>query len=216
MSTPPLDETILLRRARAGDAQAFGALVLEHQTFAYNLALRAVQDTQEAQDLTQEAFLRAWQALPNFRGASSFRTWLYRIVMNLCYNRSPHIRRDLAQIAHDEDNEDWLPGETLNPEHEVEAAETRAFLHRQIENLPASYRVLVMLRYQQDLSYEEISQVTGMPLGTVKTGLFRAHARLKAALTAPELMTVIASDLCEAIPSTNYDPPTAEVSHVSY
>jgi RNA polymerase sigma-70 factor (ECF subfamily) len=227
MTTPPLDETTLLRRARAGDTQAFGALVLAHQTFAYNLALRALQNHQEAQDLTQEAFLRAWQGLPAFRGDSGFRTWLYRILMNLCYNRSPQIRRDLAQLAHNEEAEEWLPGESPNPEREFETGERRAFLQRQIETLPASQRVLVLLRYQQDLSYEEIAQATSMPLGTVKTGLFRAHARLKASLSASDNagdcfvakdthaslsasaptkksgnVDVVASDLCEATAPT--------------
>ena len=184
MNATLLDEPALLRKARLGDAQAFGALVLAHQAFAYNLALRAVQDAHEAQDITQEAFLRAWQGLPGFRGEAGFRTWLYRIVMNLCYNHSPRIRRDLAQLAHDETVEEWLPGDSPDPERELVASEQRRLLQQQIDALPASYRVLVLLRYQQDLSYDEIAQVTGMPLGTVKTGLFRAHARLKAALAA--------------------------------
>jgi RNA polymerase sigma-70 factor (ECF subfamily) len=182
MTYSALAERAIVQRAQSGDTQAFGELVLMHQTFVYNLALRLLGDSNEAQDLAQEAFLRAWQGLGGFRGAAGFRTWLYRIAMNLCYNRSPQLKQSLSHIPVDEHMEEWLPAETASPERELERAELRSFLHRQIERLPESYRLLVMLRYQQDLSYEEIAEVTGMPLGTVKTGLFRAHARLKAAL----------------------------------
>jgi len=180
--TTPADERTVVQRARAGDTQAFGELVLAHQTFVYNLALRALGDSNEAQDLAQEAFLRAWQGLPAFRGASSFRTWLYRIVMNLCYNRSPQLKKNLAQLDIEDRAEAWVAGQEQFPEHVLESRETRACLHRQIERLPETYRLLVLLRYQQDLSYEEIAEVTGMPLGSVKTGLFRAHNRLREAL----------------------------------
>ncbi len=176
------DERAVVQRARAGDTQAFGELVLAHQTFVYNLALRALGDSNEAQDLAQEAFLRAWQALPSFRGASSFRTWLYRIVMNLCYNRSPQLKKNLAQLDIEDQAEEWISGQEQLPEHALEHQQMRTYLHQQIERLPETYRLLVMLRYQQDLSYEEIAEVTAMPLGSVKTGLFRAHQRLREAL----------------------------------
>jgi RNA polymerase sigma-70 factor (ECF subfamily) len=179
------DERGWLERARAGDVEAFGALVLAHQRFVYNLAWRALGDEHEAQDAAQEAFLRVWQALPNFRGQSQFRTWLYRIVTNVCYGRLPRLRRQFADLGDMEVEE--LPDETQpDPSARVEAAEQRAFLWQQIEALPASYRVLVLLRYQQGLSYDEIASVLSLPLGTVKTGLFRARARLRDALSAFE------------------------------
>jgi RNA polymerase sigma-70 factor (ECF subfamily) len=175
------DEKKLVQRAQNGDADAFGALVAEHQQFVYNLALRAVNDPHEAEDLAQEAFVRAWLALPNFRGQSQFRTWLYRIVTNLCYNRLPKLRREMTAMGDDE--ADDLPDEALTaPEAGLEADERRAFLQGQIESLPESYKILVTLRYQQELSYEEIASVVSLPLGTVKTGLFRAKARLRHAL----------------------------------
>src|SRR3990172_256836 len=95
------NESELVRRAQAGDTEAFDALVTEHQQFVYNLALRAVSDPHEAEDIAQEAFVRAWLALPNFRGQAQFRTWLYRIVTNLCYNRLPNLRRSLADLGDD-------------------------------------------------------------------------------------------------------------------
>ena len=202
MCTSSGDETELVRSAQAGDTQAFGALVLAYQSFAYNLALRALGDPHEAQDLTQEAFLRAWQGLAGFRRASSFRTWLYRIVMNLCYNRSPRLKRQLGELPIDEEADEPAsldrPGERLHlsegqplldaqdPQSALETGELRRLVHQQVERLPAAYRLLVLLRYQQDLSYEQIAQVMDMPLGTVKTGLHRAHNRLKTALLEAE------------------------------
>lgn len=91
----PDNENTLIQRAQKGDHDAFAALVEEHQRYVYNLALRVIKDENEALDLTQETFVRAWTALPNFKGQSQFRTWLYRIVTNLCYNRLPNLRRSL-------------------------------------------------------------------------------------------------------------------------
>ena len=179
----PISEAELVRRAQAGDADAFAALVTEHQRFVYNLALRVVNDAREAEDVAQEAFVRAWLALPNFRRQAQFRTWLYRIVTNLCCNRLPRLRRDLAALGDEEvDETSAAVDERANPAYDVEADERRAFLQQRLAALPESYRLLVSLRYQQELSYEEIANVLGLPLGTVKTGLFRARAQLREAL----------------------------------
>lgn len=175
----------LVRRAQRGDIEAFAALVAEHERFVYNLALRALGDQAEAEDVSQEAFVRAWQALPNFRGQAQFRTWLYRIVTNLCYNRLPRLRRDLTALG--DEAAEAVPDEAwADPAGGVEAEERRAFLQRQIEALPEGYRLLVTLRFQQELSYDEIASVLSLPLGTVKTGLSRARARLRAALHSYE------------------------------
>lgn len=175
----------LVQQAQAGDTEAFSALVVEHQLFVYNLALRVVGNADEAEDVAQEAFVRAWLALPNFRGQAQFRTWLYRIVTNLCCSRVPRLRRDL--LAMSEEAALQIPDETdADPAFSVEAAERRKFLHQQIEALPENHRLVVSLRYQQELSYEEIASVLSLPVGTVKTGLFRARARLREALRAFE------------------------------
>jgi RNA polymerase sigma-70 factor (ECF subfamily) len=176
-------EAELVRRAQAGDTEAFATLVTEHQRFVYNLALRAMSDAHEAEDVAQEAFVRAWRALPNFRRQAQFRTWLYRIVTNLCCNRLPRLRRDLSALSEEDMDEYSVPvDERTDPAYDVEADERRAFLHQRIAALPQSYRLLVSLRYQEELSYEEIAAVLGLPLGTVKTGLFRARAQLREAL----------------------------------
>lgn len=175
------EEEKWVRQAQSGDQEAFTKLVRQHQRFVYNLALRGVNDSHEAEDIAQEAFLRAWQALPRFQHRAKFRTWLYRIVVNLCYNRLPRLRQELAAIPVEVIAA--LPDDVPdNPEEVIKNVERRAFLHEQIERLPDGYRLILLLRYQQGLSYQEISEVTDLPLGTVKTGLHRAHQQLREAL----------------------------------
>lgn len=184
MNTTATDESRLIRKAQAGDAQAFGELVTAYQRFVYNLALRSMGDPQEAQDATQECFLRVWRALPQFRGECRFSTWLYRVAVNVCFNHRPRILRDLAAISVDasiESGQDF-PVDEDNPSWAVESSEQRAFLHQAVERLPGQYRLLISLRYIQELSYEEIAEVLSMPLGTVKTGLHRAKNLLKTEL----------------------------------
>ena len=178
-------EVQLIHRAQEGDHDAFAVLVNDHQRYVYNLAMRVLKDENEALDLTQETFVRAWTALPNFRGRSQFRTWLYRIVTNLCYNRLPNLRRSLNELG--DDILDQLPvTDAQIPSRETEMNETHRHLHQAVENLDANYRLLITLRYQDDLSYEEIASTLNLPLGTVKTGLFRAKEQLRVSLAALE------------------------------
>jgi RNA polymerase sigma-70 factor (ECF subfamily) len=182
-----VNEPQLIRQARNGDTEAFAALVTLHERFVYNLALRTLGNAEDAADAAQEAFVRAWLALGEFRGQAQFRTWLYRIVLNLCLNRVPRLRRDLNALT----QEEWvdLP-ESASPANDpvasLEATELRGLLHREIDQLPEQYRLLVSLRYQHELSYDEIAALVGLPVGTVKTGLFRAKARLREALSVHE------------------------------
>jgi RNA polymerase sigma-70 factor (ECF subfamily) len=179
------NEAEIVARAQAGDSGAFEMLVVEHQAYVFNLAYRVLGNEQEAEDTAQEAFVRAWQSLPKFRAQARFGTWMYRIVTNLCYNRLPRLRRELSAIGEDE-IEDHPDPQTGKPGDGLEAAERRAWLHRQIEALPEAYRLLVTLRYQRNLPYEEIASITSLPMGTVKTGLFRAKERLRSALETYE------------------------------
>jgi RNA polymerase sigma-70 factor (ECF subfamily) len=178
------NETQLIQKARRGDSEAFAALVALHERFVYNLALRTLGNADDAADMAQEAFVRAWLALPTFRQDSLFRTWLYRIVLNLCINRMPRLRRELNDLTHDEmANVPEPVASGPDPLTSLELQEQRVFLHREIERLPEQYRLLVSLRYQHELSYDEIANLLGLPLGSVKTGLFRAKARLREALS---------------------------------
>ena len=183
----PDAERALIDRAQQGDHDAFAALVNEHQRYIYNLALRVLRDENEALDLAQETFVRAWSALPNFRGQSKFRTWLYRIVTNLCYNRLPGLRRSLNAlgdaVVEEIPNPDSKSG---NPARKLEMQELREHLRQAVDDLDERYRLLITLRYQDELSYDEIASTLNLPLGTVKTGLFRAKERLRRALEAYE------------------------------
>jgi RNA polymerase sigma-70 factor (ECF subfamily) len=152
-----------------------------HAQLVYNLALRVVNDPHEAEDLAQEAFLRAWQGLPRFRGQARFSTWLYRIVTNLCYNRLPRLRHELMVMDMDEQTFQ-LSDERQAVEASLLSDELSAYLHQAIAELPESYRMLITLRHLQGMSYNEIAETTGMPLGTVKTGIFRARQLLKNAI----------------------------------
>jgi RNA polymerase sigma-70 factor (ECF subfamily) len=179
------NEKKLIQRAQKGDQDAFASLVDEHQRYVYNLALRVVKDENEALDLAQETFVRAWTALPNFKGKSQFRTWLYRIVTNLCYNRLPNLRRSLNDLG-DDVMENVPETNFNNPVQEFESNETRRHLHKAIENLDEKYRLLITLRYQNELSYDEIASTLNLPLGTVKTGIFRAKEQLRKTLAQLE------------------------------
>lgn len=178
------NETELIQRASRGDTEAFAALVALHERFVYNLALRALGNADDAADMAQEAFVRAWLALPAFRQDAQFRTWLYRIALNLCINHMPRLRRELNDLTHDELADIPEPAcSGPDPLTSLELQEQRACLHREIDRLPEQYRLLVSLRYQHELSYDEIAGLLNLPVGTVKTGLFRAKARLREALS---------------------------------
>jgi RNA polymerase sigma-70 factor (ECF subfamily) len=180
-------EITLIRRAKKGDQDAFAALVNDHQRYVYNLALRVLKDENEALDLAQETFIRAWTALPNFRMQSKFRTWLYRITTNLCYNRLPNLRRSLNDLGEEVIEEiPNLDSKSVNPANKIEKQELREYLRRAVEELDEKYRLLITLRYQDELSYDEIASTLNLPLGTVKTGLFRAKEQLRRAYEAYE------------------------------
>jgi RNA polymerase sigma-70 factor (ECF subfamily) len=178
-------EAALIQQAQKGSHDAFATLVDEHQRYVYNLALRLLKDENEALDLAQETFVRAWTALPNFKRQAQFRTWLYRIVTNLCYNRLPNLRRSLNEIG-DDVMEDIPESNFNNPVSEVETNETRKYLHQAIDDLDTNYKLLITLRYQHELSYDEIAFTLNLPLGTVKTGIHRAREQLRKSLARLE------------------------------
>lgn len=175
-------ERALLDRARAGDQDAFAAIVRDHQRQVYALALRMLRDPEEASEATQEVFLAAWQGLRGFRGDARFATWLYRIAYNYCLRLVAHRRRDAtlqaelsaASARENRPERTQSAASALDAEHEM-----RETVRGEIAKLPQKYRVVVVLRHLQELSYEEIAEVMRVPIGTVKTHLFRARAMLK-------------------------------------
>ena len=155
-----------------------------YATLVYNLALRTLNNPQEAEDVAQEAFVRAWQGLPRFQAKARFSTWLYRIVTNLCYNRLPRLKTEL--LALDTETAVIPPDTNATIETGLLTEELKSILHNAIDNLPESYRLLITLRHLQEMSYAEIASVTDMPLGTVKTGIFRARRLLRERLEEME------------------------------
>jgi RNA polymerase sigma-70 factor, ECF subfamily len=178
----------LVRRAQAGEMPAFNSLVLRYQDAVYSLALRMLGSPAAAEDAAQEAFIRAYRRLETFRGGN-FRSWLFSIVANLSRDelrrraRRPQLSLDAARD--DPDRADLDPVEPgPGPEAVAEQAELRALLEAALLTLPDDWREVVVLSDVQGLAYEEIAQVTGLALGTVKSRLSRARAHLRDTLRA--------------------------------
>jgi RNA polymerase sigma-70 factor (ECF subfamily) len=176
----PPDESLLVSRAQAGDAGAFGALVAAHQQLAFRVAYLIVGDAAEAEDAVQEAFVKAYHALDRFRPAEPFRPWLLRIAANTARNR----RRTAARQEALRLRAAGRMGETIEPSAEASVLgnERRRELLTAINELPTADRVVIAARYFLDLTEAEIAGVAGVARGTVKSRLFRARARLQQVL----------------------------------
>ena len=166
-----------------GDVNAFETLVLSYEKNVYNLALRMVKNPEDASDMAQEAFIRAYNSLASFRGESKFSVWLYRIVSNVCLDflrsRSRHPTVSLS-VENDEGEETELdiPDESQSPEALLERRLTRDSVRRGLDALSEEYRQILLLREIQGLSYDEIAETLSMELGTVKSRIFRARKKL--------------------------------------
>ena len=174
----------LAARARAGDQDAFERLVLDNQNKVYSLAVRLVADREEAADLAQEAFLKAWQNLPSFQGESSFSTWLYRLTTNLCIDwlRRQKRRQETAPaVSLDDEEAGWAePADwEQDPHRKLEQSERGRALARGLERLPEYQRRPLVLRELSGLSYQEIAQALDLDLGTVKSRIARARLALR-------------------------------------
>ncbi len=177
------DDAELVAASQAGDQDAFAQLVQRHQRRVFNLVFRMLQQYEEANEITQETFLAAWQGLPTFRGDSRFSTWLYRIAYNCCLKQLEQRRRDKAlQLAMQ--TEQISAHEQIN--NELEAHDCQSLVREHLSMLPAKYRIVLVLRHLQDMTYEEMAEILTMPIGTIKTHLFRARNLLKERLQAFE------------------------------
>jgi len=182
------DDTQLVKASQQGDQDAFALLVQRHQRRVFNLVLRMVQDYEDAGEVTQEAFLAAWQGLPSFRGEARFTTWLYRIAYHCGLRQLERRRRerDLQAVMQAEQMLDGMHKEQ-RAEDILELRDRQAMVREQMEQLPAKYRSVLILRHLQEMTYEEIAAILSMPVGTIKTHLFRARNLLKERLLAQRL-----------------------------
>ena len=171
--------------ARKGDQEAFAQLVRDNERRVYTLALRMCGSPEDALDLAQETFLRAWSALPNFRGGSSFSTWLYRLAYNttIDFLRKNSLRRDVSVPLGEEIPD--VPDHAADPQQILEQNERRRALEQGLARLPEHYRSVLVLREVSGLSYQEIAGALKLDLGTGscekfygKTGTFSAAVRL--------------------------------------
>lgn len=174
-------DQLLVERVQAGDKQAFGLLVAKYQRKLLRLVSRLVRDSAEAEDVAQEAFIKAYRALPNFRGDSAFYTWLYRIGINTAKNwLVAHGRRVPTRTEVDNEEaegyaENDLLRDTDTPERLLMSKQIAETVNSAMAALPEELRTAITLREIDGLSYEEIAEVMDCPIGTVRSRIFRAR-----------------------------------------
>lgn len=175
------DENII-QDIRRGNPRRYGILVDRHKNKAMTLAVRLTGNYEEAEELVQDAFVKAYNNLEQFRGEAKFGTWFYRILYNLCMTRVTRRRPKAEHLdVHDEKVTDYLAltSEDGTMLERMEADELREMIALSIEHLPEKYKTPVTLFYVQEMSYEQIAEVLNQPVGTVKTNLFRGRNILK-------------------------------------
>ena len=182
-------EAEVIRRVQNGDANAYEVLVTAYEKNVYNLALRMTGNAQDAEDMAQEAFLKAYNSLDSFRGDSKFSVWLYRIVSNVCLDflRRQKRRPATSLSVEDDEGEDVqldIPDDSQSPQELLERKLTREAVRQGLAQLPEEQRQILLLREIQGLSYEEIGLALSLEPGTVKSRIFRARKRLCAFLLA--------------------------------
>ncbi len=182
----------IIKDAQKGSISAFNQLVMAYQGTAYNVAYRIIGNADAAADACQEAFIKAYQAIKQYRGGS-FKSWLLRIVTNACYDQLRYKSRrpaasldDLTETADDHDEK--LVDATEKPEEYLLRGELGHMLQLGINHLPEDQRIILVLSDVQGFSYQEIAKIVGQPLGTIKSRLSRGRQRLRDFLLAQELL----------------------------
>jgi RNA polymerase sigma-70 factor (ECF subfamily) len=181
----------LIKRFLKGEEEAFNRLVLSYQNRVYGLCFRLTGSLDEAEDVAQEIFITVYKSLKNFRGDSRFSTWLYRITVNHCKNRMKYLGRrgyftseSMDQPLEVEDGElaRQIQSEDMDALSQMEQKEVQKLVQDKIQELDGEHREVILLRDMEGLSYEEISEILGLPEGTVKSRIHRARLELKAKL----------------------------------
>jgi RNA polymerase sigma-70 factor, ECF subfamily len=200
--SPEIDERALIQRCIAGDASAFEPLVEKYRQRVWRLAYQVLHDREEAWDVAQEAFVRAFHSLPSFRGQSAFYTWLFRITVNVATDR--HRQRGAQARAFGPERvteEEWArttPDPGGGPEQQAARKEQRERIRHALDALPPKARTIIMLSDVEGLSYREIAEVLNCPIGTVMSRLHNARKRLKG-LLGPMLALIFCLGLTMAL-----------------
>ena len=197
-----MQDELLIRRAQRGDADAFEQLLLEHQKNVYNLCYRMAGNPDDAMDLSQETFLRAWRCLDQYQFASAFSTWLYRLCSNICIDFLRRRRRQqtVPLTFEDADGEEQtyaVPDAQPLPEEQVELKLTRETLAAAMAQLLPEHRAVLQLRVVNEMSYEQIADALDIQIGTVKSRLSRARNQLKKILERGNLSRRASSESME-------------------
>lgn len=189
MAEEQISDQSLVQRVQQGDRRAFDVLVLRYQQRIVKLIMRYVHDPVEAQDVAQEAFIKAYRALPAFRGDSAFYTWLHRIAINTAKNHLVSLKRRPVDYSLDlQDPENYEANARLrdedSPEGLVMQQELQQVVTQAIASLPEELRTAIMLREIDGLSYEEIASAMECPIGTVRSRIFRAREAIDSSIAA--------------------------------
>lgn len=186
-----MNEAEIIQTAQQGSLSAFNRLVMSYQGLAYSVAYRVMGDQERAADATQEAFIKAFKAIKQYRGGS-FKSWLLRIVSNTCYDQIRYEKRRPSQPLESEDYEsDYLPymvDETERPEESLMRGELSEMLQYAINQLPEDQRLVLILSDVEGMNYQEVADIADVPLGTVKSRLSRARGKLRDILQDQELL----------------------------
>ena len=183
------EDLLLVERCKTGDQIAYGQLVRKYQGSVFNLCRKMVRNPEEARDLAQEAFVKTFASLERYNPVYAFSSWLFKITSNLCID---HIRKQRMKLYSIDDPVEGDEGPITReladpgqrPDQLSEDSELRDAIRAAIDQLPEHYRVILILRHQEQLSYEEIAQSLSIPLGTVKARIHRAREGLKVQLAA--------------------------------
>ncbi|MBM3221738.1 MAG: sigma-70 family RNA polymerase sigma factor [Candidatus Rokubacteria bacterium] len=195
----------LVGRVRGGDVAAFEPLVEKYRQRVYRLAYNVLRNQEDAWDAAQEAFIRAYRAMPSFKGQSAFYTWLFRIVMNVAHDklrqRGAQGRAFGTERVTEEEWERTMPDPGEDPDAAAARAEQRARITTALETLPGHHRAIIMLSDLEGLSYREIADVLNIPMGTVMSRLHHARKRLKAALGPLLLVLAVLTAVFAPVPA---------------
>jgi len=178
------DNSELIKKAIEGDESSYSNLLENYRGAIYNLLFKMVRNKEETEDLVQEAFMKAFKALPSFNEEYAFSTWLYKIAINNCID---HMRKKKLKTysinkpvqSNDGELDREFPDTSMSPDKSILSEERSNIIESAIDELPANYKTAIIMRHSEEKSYEEISQILNIPLGTVKARIFRAREMLK-------------------------------------